>query len=85
MSNPLLGEKGATRSYGPQKGICENDIEVHESRLKRLADVVENELNLSIRNDKGAGAAGGLGFGLKAFCDANLVNGFDLILLVYPK
>ena len=79
VSNPLLGEKGATRSYGPQKGICENDIEVHESRLKRLADVVENELNLSIRNDKGAGAAGGLGFGLKAFCDATLVNGFDLI------
>ena len=79
VSNPLLGEKGATRSYGPQKGICVNDIDVHESRLKRLADVVENELNLSIRNDKGAGAAGGLGFGLKAFCDATLVNGFDLI------
>ena len=75
----VLGEKGATRSYGPQKGICVNDIDVHESRLKRLADVVENELNLSIRNDKGAGAAGGLGFGLKAFCDATLVNGFDLI------
>ena len=79
VDNPLLGENGATRCYGPQKGIQIDEFEDHETRLGQLAEVVENEIKQSIRNDEGSGAAGGLGFGLKAFCGAKLVRGFDLV------
>ncbi len=79
VNNPLLGDNGATKVFGAQKGIRKGDIELHESRLKRFADVVEKELQISLRNDHGAGAAGGLGFGLMAFCDAKLEPGFELV------
>jgi glycerate kinase len=77
VDNPLLGEKGATRVYGPQKGA--HDFEFFESRLTRIADLVQRDLGSDHREVPGAGAAGGLGFGLMSFCDAKLVSGFDLI------
>ena len=79
VNNPLLGESGATKVFGAQKGIHAEEIELHESRLKAFADVVEKELQISLRNHHGAGAAGGLGFGLMAFCDAKLEPGFELV------
>ena len=75
VDNPLLGERGATRIYGPQKGVQESDFARFEKRLERLADVVGGDL----RELPGAGAAGGLGFGLMAFCGAELKPGFELV------
>lgn len=77
VTNPLLGEHGATRVYGPQKGV--KDFAYFESRLERMANVIERDLGSACRECSGAGAAGGLGFGLMSFCGARLQAGFDLV------
>ncbi|MDZ4404025.1 glycerate kinase [Prosthecobacter sp.] len=77
VNNPLLGPHGCTRIYGPQKGI--QDFGFFESRLQHLADIIKRDLGVDHRDIPGAGAAGGLGFGLMSFCGAKLTSGFDLI------
>ncbi|MBV9999252.1 MAG: glycerate kinase [Verrucomicrobia bacterium] len=76
--NPLLGERGATRVYGPQKGLAgESELRSLEAGLGRLADAVAAWRREDLRDRPGAGAAGGLGFGLMAFCGAEVRRGFD--------
>lgn len=77
VNNPLLGPHGCTRVYGPQKGVV--DFEFFESRLEQLARIARRDLGVDHRDVPGAGAAGGLGFGLMTFCGARLTSGFDLI------
>jgi glycerate kinase len=77
VDNPLLGPRGATAVYGPQKGVW--DVGFFESRLTRLAETVLHDLGVDCAYTPGAGAAGGLGFGLMAFCNATLMPGFDLV------
>jgi glycerate 2-kinase len=77
VNNPLLGEHGCTRVYGPQKGVTY--FEFFESRLSRLARVVKQDLGVDATDHAGAGAAGGLGYGLMAFLGAELASGFDLV------
>jgi glycerate kinase len=79
VRNPLLGESGATRVFGPQKGANPDEIEILERALWRLADIVARDLHLDHRDVAGAGAAGGLGFGLMSFCSAQLRSGFDVV------
>jgi glycerate 2-kinase len=80
VTNPMLGPSGATRVYGPQKGVTEPAW--FEQRLERLADVAEAALGRRCRDVPGAGAAGGLGWGLMCFCGAELVSGADLVAKV---
>jgi glycerate kinase len=79
VQNPLLGENGATRVFGPQKGASEDELSVLERALTRLADVVAEEFGFDYRDTPGAGAAGGLGFGLMSFCGATIRSGFDVV------
>ena len=79
VKNRLLGKNGATRVFGPQKGATKNDIDILERALTRLADVVAKEFGFDYRNEPGAGAAGGLGFGLISFCGAKIRPGFDVV------
>lgn len=79
VNNPLLGERGCTRVYGPQKGVKAEDIDRFEKGLEQVADVVERDLECDFRNESGAGAAGGLGFGALAFLGAELKEGFQLV------
>lgn len=79
VNNPLLGEKGCTKVYGPQKGVKEEDFDRFEKGLEKVADVVERDLDCDFRNESGAGAAGGLGFGALAFLAAELKEGFPLV------
>jgi glycerate 2-kinase len=79
VGNPLLGARGATRTFGPQKGAAPDQLEVLEESLARLADVVARDLGCDFREAAGAGAAGGLGFGLMSFCGATIRPGFDLL------
>ncbi|MBU6302002.1 MAG: glycerate kinase [Verrucomicrobia bacterium] len=79
VRNPLLGPEGATRVFGPQKGVGEGELDRHEDRLRHLADLVERDLGFRGRDLPGAGAAGGLGFGAMAFCGARLQSGFGLV------
>jgi glycerate kinase len=79
VKNPLLGENGATRTFGPQKGATPDEVEILERALTRLADTVTRDLGCDFRNNPGAGAAGGLGFGLMSFCSGELRPGFDVV------
>src|SRR5437016_3662710 len=72
VKNPLLGENGATRVFGPQKGVTPDKIDTLERALTRLADVVAGQFGFDYRNEPGSGAAGGLGFGLMSFCGATI-------------
>ena len=90
VQNPLLGVRGATRIYGPQKGLRPSELGEAEANLRKLAEVLgrsplgvppsggPNRLKPELQTCPGAGAAGGLGFGLMAFPGARLVPGFDL-------
>lgn len=76
VNNPLLGPRGASRVYGPQKGLKPKDFPVADQAFERLVQVLAGGKKLS--QEAGAGAAGGLGFGLRAFADAQTKNGFEL-------
>ena len=79
VRNPLLGERGATRIFGPQKGGTPEQLEVLEAALARLAEIVRRDLGCDFRETPGAGAAGGLGFGLMSFCGATIRAGFEVV------
>ncbi|HEV8619243.1 MAG TPA: glycerate kinase [Candidatus Udaeobacter sp.] len=79
VQNPLLGENGATRVFGPQKGATDDKIDVLERALAKLAEVVSKEFGIDYRDEPGAGAAGGLGFGLVSFCGAKIRPGFEVV------
>jgi glycerate kinase len=80
VANPLLGPDGASCVYGPQKGATAEAVRDLDAALDRFADVVEETVGRRLRDEPGAGAAGGLGFGLMAFCHAELQAGVDLAL-----
>ena len=77
VQNPLLGRNGASRVYGPQKGLQVTDIPLAEAALRRLATVWAKQ-NGCASKLPGAGAAGGLGFGLHCFAEAKIESGFGL-------
>jgi glycerate kinase len=79
VKNPLLGKDGATRVFGPQKGASQSELDILERALSRLADIVAKEFGYDYRDEAGAGAAGGLGFGLVSFCSAKVRPGFDVV------
>lgn len=80
VDNPLLGPRGAATVYGPQKGANRQAVAELEAALTVWADVVERDLpGGPWRDVPGAGAAGGLGFGLLAFCGAQLRFGAALV------
>jgi glycerate kinase len=78
VQNPLLGPNGCSRIYGPQKGLREQDMLKAESCLARLAEVSKDTLGNDFAREPGTGAAGGLGFGLRAFLNGKFVPGFEV-------
>lgn len=79
VNNPLLGPDGATRTFGPQKGASAEQLELLERSLARLAQVTARTLQHDHSTTPGAGAAGGLGFGLLAFGRAQVRSGFEVV------
>jgi len=79
VRNPLFGKNGATHVFGPQKGATEDELDILERALTRLAEVIAEEFGFDYRDQPGAGAAGGLGFGLMSFCSAKIRSGFDVV------
>ncbi len=80
VRNPLLGPSGAARVYGPQKGATEEMVEELEPGLANLALRWEADLDARVADTPGAGAAGGLGGGLMAFCGARFRPGAELMM-----
>lgn len=79
VDNPLVGPSGAAAVYGPQKGADSVMVQVMDQALMNFADCIQRDLDLSVADLKGAGAAGGLGAGLYAFLQAELKMGFEII------
>lgn len=80
VTNPLCGEKGASRVFGPQKGATPEMVETLDANLFHYAEVVKEQLGKNIKDVPGSGAAGGLGAGLLAFTNAQLKSGIDLVM-----
>ena len=82
VTNPLCGPNGASAVFGPQKGATPGMVTQLDAALANFAAVAQsnNPNSRAIEQFPGAGAAGGLGFGFKAFLGAELVPGVDLIL-----
>ena len=84
VTNPLLGPGGAAAVYGPQKGATPELVATLDARLARFADALEAATGRRERDTPGAGAAGGLGFGLLclagSFASMRLEPGIDLVM-----
>lgn len=80
VNNPLRGENGASYVFGPQKGATPEMVKQLDTNLQYFATLVESTLSVDVQNVAGAGAAGGLGFGLMAFAHANIQSGASLII-----
>jgi glycerate kinase len=81
VSNPLHGKDGAAAVYGPQKGLKKEEVGDFDARAATVSRGLLEFFGqpLSLRDEPGAGAAGGLGFGLRAAFGAELVPGFELV------
>ncbi len=80
VTNPLLGPDGASAVYGPQKGATPEMVSALDAALARYADCLKTQCGKDVAAIPGAGAAGGLGAGLLAFCGAEMRSGIGLVL-----
>ncbi|EMS4799660.1 glycerate kinase, partial [Klebsiella pneumoniae] len=79
VTNPLVGERGASRIFGPQKGATEAMIVELDRNLAHYADVIKASLQVDVKSIPGAGAAGGMGAALMAFLNAELRSGIEIV------
>jgi len=80
VRNPLTGDSGASAVFGPQKGASADDVRVLDHALSHFADVVARHSGRDLREEPGAGAAGGMGFALRALLGAQIRSGAELVL-----
>ena len=80
VDNPLCGENGAARVFGPQKGATEEDISVLDQALTRYGDILSANAGRDIASEPGAGAAGGMGAAFIGLIDAVLKPGVDIVI-----
>ena len=79
VTNPLTGEQGASRIFGPQKGATDAQIVELDNNLSHYADVIKKSLHVDVNAVPGAGAAGGMGAALMAFLGAELRSGIEIV------
>lgn len=80
VDNPLVGERGASAIFGPQKGATENDVQTLDAALDHYADITTALFNEDHRFAHGAGAAGGMGFAALAFLKGQLKPGIRIVM-----
>lgn len=80
VDNVLTGPEGASSVYAPQKGASPEDVIVLDRALMTYAGVLKRTFQIDVAEMKSAGAGGGLGAGLVAFCGAVLQRGADIVL-----
>lgn len=80
INNPLYGENGAAYIFGPQKGADDKIVVELDNGLRHLSEIVERALNRCLSQLEGAGAAGGMGFGMVAFLNSTLQMGIETVL-----
>lgn len=80
VNNPLTGPQGASWIYGGQKSAVGQDLATLDSLLEHYGQLVSATIGRNFMEEEGAGAAGGLGFALMAFCGAQVFSGSEVIL-----
>ncbi|RXJ97855.1 glycerate kinase [Arcobacter sp. CECT 8986] len=80
VENILYGENGATHTFAKQKGAKSSEIEFLEESVIKFSNVCERRLQKKLHNEKGAGAAGGVGFALQAFLNAKSKSGIETVI-----
>ncbi|MGA7161318.1 MAG: glycerate kinase [Bacteroidota bacterium] len=80
VTNILCGPEGTAFTYAAQKGATTEQIRQLDEALKHYASIIEGHLHRDVSHFPGSGAAGGLGAGLMAFCNAKIVSGIDYVL-----
>ncbi len=80
IDNPLFGKEGAAYIFGPQKGADQAMVELLDENLMNYSKTIENELGFNDPYFKGAGAAGGLGYGTKVFLNSKIQMGIETVL-----
>lgn len=80
VSNPLLGETGASAVFAPQKGASADMVKQLDANLAYFSQKIQQQCHVQIADVAGAGAAGGLAAGLIAFAGASLKSGVDLVV-----
>lgn len=80
VTNPLYGPDGAAHVYAAQKGATEAEVEQLDQALRHYAKVTTDFVGRDNSSHAGAGAAGGLGFAMLAFCNTQMRSGIDVIL-----
>ena len=80
VENPLYGENGAAYVYAPQKGADKDAVVFLDNALRNLEKAVMKCIGADYAHLPGAGAAGGMGYGLKAFLGARLRSGAKTVL-----
>ena len=80
VTNPLLGNQGATYTFGHQKGADDTMLAELEYGMSIYANKIKSIIGKDISGKEGSGAAGGLGFALMAFLGAKLQSGIDVVL-----
>ncbi len=80
VENPLYGENGAAYIYAPQKGADKEKVEFLDKALRNYELAVKKCIGVDFADDKGSGAAGGMGYGFRVFLDATLRSGAKTVL-----
>ncbi|WP_311065391.1 glycerate kinase [Halomonas sp. DWK9] len=80
VDNPLLGARGASAVFGPQKGATDDDVATLDRAIGHFADLTASALGRDDRTLPGAGAAGGMGFAAHCFLNATLTPGIEMIM-----
>ncbi|WP_153914787.1 glycerate kinase [Shewanella sp. TC10] len=84
VDNPLCGNNGASAIFGPQKGATPEMVSELDNTLNHFASIVNSTPTLQLANDiaqyPGAGAAGGMGFGVMTLLNAELQPGVDIVI-----
>ncbi|MFC5369974.1 glycerate kinase [Arcanobacterium bovis] len=80
VNNPLTGDTGATRVFGPQKGVLEVDLASFDAALSQWGSLIDEHSGEVISQRAGAGAAGGLGAAFMAFLGADNRSGIDVVI-----
>ncbi|MBQ7495692.1 MAG: glycerate kinase [Bacteroidaceae bacterium] len=80
VKNPLCGENGAARVFGPQKGATPDMIQQLDERARKFAEASAKHFGYDRSESQGAGAAGGLGYAFLQYMNADCESGIDLLL-----
>lgn len=80
VDNPLCGKKGASATFGPQKGATTTDISVLDNALRKFGELTEQVTGKHVLTREGAGAAGGMGAALLGYTSARLQPGIEIVL-----